>query len=63
MDKIEPSRVAETILTAPGWARVGLSAPASHVRIAAAHELARAILEGIGQGGKEAAGDQLGLSL
>lgn len=63
MDKIEQSRVAETILAAPGWARVGLSAPTGHLRLAAAHELARAILEDAGQGDEEADEGQLGLTL
>ena len=63
MEHIDPSRVAETILAAPGWARVGITAPASHIRVAAANELARAILEGVGVEVREAEGDQLGLSL
>lgn len=42
MEQIDLSRVAETILAAPGWARVGITAPVSHLRVAAAHELARA---------------------
>ena len=63
MERIDPSRVAETILSAPGWARVGITAPASHIRVAAAHELARAILEGVGQEAECAAGDRFDLSL
>ncbi|WP_295318857.1 DUF6771 family protein [uncultured Sphingopyxis sp.] len=57
------SRVAETILAAPGWARVGITAPVNHLRVAAAHELARAILEDAEQTSKHSTGDQLGLSL
>lgn len=63
MEQVDLSRVAETILAAPGWARVGITAPISHIRVAAAHELARAILEGVGQPPEHAAGNQLGLSL
>ena len=44
MEQINPSRIAETILTAPGWARVGITAPAPHVRSDAALELARVIV-------------------
>lgn len=43
MEQSNANRVAETILAAPGWARVGITAPASHIRVAAAQELARAI--------------------
>ena len=63
METIDPKRVADAILTAPGWARVGLTAPVSHLRVAAAHELARAILEDFGQATESPAGDQLGLLL
>lgn len=62
MERIDANRVAETILAAPGWARVGIAAPTSHIRVAAAQELARAILAEVEDG--EAPGpDQLGLSL
>src|SRR3546814_7047762 len=30
MEQIDTSRVADTILAAPGWARLGITAPASH---------------------------------
>ncbi|OJW23446.1 MAG: hypothetical protein BGO58_11730 [Sphingopyxis sp. 65-8] len=63
MEQIDLSRVAETILAAPGWARVGITAPVSHLRVAAAHELARAILEGVGQVHDVSLEDQLRLSL
>ncbi|SBV32283.1 conserved protein of unknown function [uncultured Sphingopyxis sp.] len=42
--------MAEAILTAPGWARVGITAPAPHFRTVAAHELARVILAAIEAG-------------
>lgn len=44
------SRVADTILAAPGWARLGITAPAPHLRTDAAHELARVIVEAIESG-------------
>lgn len=59
MEQIVTSRIAETILAAPGWARVGITAPAPHVRDDAAHELARVILAAIEAGGFiPSAGDQ-----
>jgi len=61
MERIDANRVAETILTAPGWARVGITAPTSHIRVAAAQELARAILAEVEEDAP--APDQLGLSL
>ena len=64
MEQINPSRIAETILTAPGWVRVGITAPASHVRDDAAHELARVIVAAIEAGGASAsAADQPALLL
>lgn len=38
--------IADALLAAPGWARVGIAAPAEHIREAAAIELARAVLDG-----------------
>lgn len=63
MDRIDTARIAETILAAPGWARVGITAPTSHIRVEAAFELARAIIEGSKAGSEPAGPDQLGLSL
>ncbi|HEV7314247.1 MULTISPECIES: DUF6771 family protein [unclassified Sphingopyxis] len=62
MDRIDTARVAETLLAAPGWARVGLTAPTSHIRVEAAFELARVIVESV-TGEEPAHSDQLGLSL
>lgn len=62
MERIDANRVAETLLAAPGWARVGLTAPTSHIRAAAALELARAILADVEEGDPPSL-DQLGLSL
>ena len=63
MDKIDTARVAETILSAPGWARVGITAPTSHIRVEAAFELARAIIESMRVSAEPSSPDQLGLSL
>src|SRR3546814_16763851 len=41
MDRIDTARVAETLLAAPGWARVGLTVPTAHMRVEAAFELDR----------------------
>lgn len=54
MTQIDISRVAETILTAPRWARAGITAPALHIRTDAAHELARIIIAAIEAGGAHA---------
>ncbi len=53
--------IAQALLAAPGWARVGLTAPAERLREDAARELARAVLEG--RQVAEASPDQLNLSL
>jgi len=47
MEQIDANRVAETILAAPGWVRLGITAPAAHVREDAAQELAKVILNEI----------------
>jgi hypothetical protein len=52
MNRIDETTIAEALLTAPGWARVGLTAPTSWMREDAARELARAVL---GQAAKSAA--------
>jgi len=39
------STIADALLSAPGWAKVGLTAPTEHMREQAARELARAVLE------------------
>ncbi len=48
MDEIDESRVANAILAAPGWARVGISAPKESTREAAAQELALTITKMFG---------------
>ena len=56
-------RVAEAILSAPGWARVGITAPAPYLREDAAHELARAILASLDSGSDLSAPESPGLAL
>lgn len=64
MSRTEENHVALAILGAPGWARLGITAPAAHLREDAAHELARVILaelEAAPREGRE--GDQMGPAL
>lgn len=65
MSRVDHAIVAESILRAPGWARVGITASSEHLRDQAARELARAIVERIdGPAAVDAADvDQLGLGL
>jgi hypothetical protein len=44
MSRINPNAVAQAILTAPGWARVGITSPSEHLRDEAALELAQSIM-------------------
>jgi hypothetical protein len=48
MSRIDTTTIATTILAAPGWARVGITAPNERLRDDAAEELARTIIERIG---------------
>ena len=45
MEHIDESTMAQALLSAPGWARVGLAAPTEWMREQAAVELARSILD------------------
>ncbi|WP_288990682.1 DUF6771 family protein [uncultured Sphingopyxis sp.] len=63
MERMDTNRVAEAILSAPGWARVGITAPKDHLRIEAAYELARAIVNDVLNGHSTPGPDQLGLLL
>ena len=45
MERIDPTQIAEAILAAPGWARVGIAAPSQHMREDAACELANVIAD------------------
>jgi len=62
MSRVEQQSIAATILGAPAWARVGITAPSERMRDDAAHELARAIVEHIASGGSDDP-DQLALRL
>ena len=44
MSRIDETSLSEALLTAPGWARVGLTAPTAWMRENAARELVRVIL-------------------
>lgn len=62
--RLDHGTIANTILTAPGWARAGITSAADHVREDAASELARAILERVTcDAADEPDPDQLGLAL
>ena len=62
MERIDQTYIAEAILTAPGWARVGLTAPSAWTRKDAAQELARTIIDAI-QPSPPTDSDQIGLAL
>jgi transcriptional regulator GlxA family with amidase domain len=47
MTRLDIEDMASAILSAPGWARVGITAPARHIRDDAAQELARSIAEAL----------------
>jgi len=42
--RIDTDAIVQAILSAPGWARIGITAPKERLREEAAQELARAIL-------------------
>ena len=63
MERIDPVLIANTILTAPGWARAGLTAPKEQLRHEAASELARAIVDQLSSARDEPDPNQLGLAL
>lgn len=50
--------IAHALLAAPGWARVGITAPKEYLREEAARELARVVLQGT-EVAPEACTDQL----
>ena len=59
--RIDETTIAHAILAAPGWARIGITAPVERLREDAATELARAILSEPCSDGTDP--DQLTLSL
>jgi hypothetical protein len=62
MSRVAQESIATTILAAPAWARVGITAPSERMRDDAARELARAIVERIAVSGSDDP-DQLALRL
>ena len=63
MERIAPTIIAKAILAAPGWARVGITAPSEFLREDAAEELALTILDQIEQQPATAEDAQIGLAL
>ncbi|WJS98184.1 DUF6771 family protein [Novosphingobium humi] len=63
MERLDQSLIAEAILQAPGWARIGITAPSPVMREDAAAELARTILERAQAPATAPAPDQIGLGL
>ena len=63
MERIDTSAVAHAILDAPGWARVGITAPSSCLREDAALELARVIADVVTSPASEMAEAQSSLPL
>ncbi len=45
MNRLDKNAIADALLSAPGWAKLGLTEPREHLRIDAAMELADAILD------------------
>lgn len=45
MPSLDPCHLAQMILEAPAWARLGITAPKEDLRLRAAEELGRAIVK------------------
>lgn len=63
MERIDQHRISEAILSAPGWARVGITMPDERMRLRAADGLAAAILEQLQDAGEPDGTDQLTLPI
>ena len=63
MERIDVSAIAQAILEAPGWARVGITLPSDHMRRQSARELAQTIADRIDGESQKPDPDQLLLSL
>jgi hypothetical protein len=63
VERINTSAVADAILRAPGWARVGITAPSPVLREDAALELARAIADAVSDAPREPLSEQSALPL
>ena len=63
-ETITPHLIAQLITEAPGWARVGLTAPTESMRDAAAETLGRWVWDGLdATDGAETATNQMALPL
>jgi hypothetical protein len=63
MVRIDQRRISEAILSAPGWARVGITMPDERMRLRAADGLAASILEQLQDAGEPDGTDQLTLPI
>lgn len=64
MIRVDTTLIADALLTAPGWARVGITEPSEHLRRDAAEELARAVAASLADDDKTLDhSDQLALAL
>lgn len=68
MTRIDPANlsatdIAQALLSAPAWARIGITAPGRYIREEAALELARAVLLQGGEEGRMEEPGQLRLGL
>ncbi|WP_232280470.1 DUF6771 family protein [Sphingomonas sp. PAMC 26605] len=60
---VTPDDLAATLLTLPGWVRVGLSAPDKRMRFSAAEFIVQSMIDKIADHRASAHPDQLDLSL
>ena len=63
MERVDTSAVAHAILNAPGWARVGITAPNSCLLEDAALELARVVADAVDTPADRGSGQQAALPL
>lgn len=64
MNRLDKNAIADALLAAPGWAKLGLTEPREHLRIDAAMELAGAIVDHLSPPVSRAiAGEQQALAL
>lgn len=64
MIRLDKNLIADALLSAPGWAKLGLTEPREHLRIDAAMELAGTIVDHLSPpASPAAAGEQQALAL
>ena len=63
MERIDKALIAEAINAAPGWVRIGITAPSPYIREDAINELAQAILDTIEEPPAACSNSQIGLEL